>query len=241
MLRALLLALVGSAAFAAVYLLMPWQSAQDLEDAEESVSVAPFDPAPVEFALRPGDSAGETPSPESVLTQIRDVTPTNMTAAPAADEPPARVAPEDGADSSGETRMERLYNPIIVSAGRIKVHGREIRLAGIEAPVFAERCGEGAAAWPCGRMARAALRRFIRGRAVECEIPAGDDTLPDPARCEVGGADIAAWLVEQGWARSSAGAAESYAKIEAAAREEKLGLWGDGRPDAQPEALAAGG
>ena len=104
---------------------------------------------------------------------------------------------------------------------------REIRLAGIRRRTSTRCCGEGAAAWPCGRMARAALRSFIRGRAIECEMPAGADKIPDPASCMVGGDDISEWLVAQGWAKRSGDAFESEEKK---AREAKLGLWGDAPP-----------
>jgi endonuclease YncB( thermonuclease family) len=164
-----------------------------------------------------------------------------MTAAPPVIEPPVRVAAPEPVVEPSPARMERLYNPIVVSADVIKVREREVGLSGIDAPAFEDRCGEGAEAWPCGRMARAALRRLIRGRAIECEIPAGAEEVPDPARCEVAGADISAWLIEQGWARRAAGSDETYAEAETTAREARLGLWGEGRPDTQPEEVAASG
>ena len=144
---------------------------------------------------------------------VRDVTPENMTAGPEVTGPLVRVeeAPEDAPPHVREARMQRLFNPLIVSADMIKVRDREIALAGIDAPSFDARCGEGAAAWPCGRMARAALRRFIRSRAIECEVPAAANDIPDAARCEVAGEDIAEWLVAQGWAKKTA---QSYADAE---------------------------
>jgi endonuclease YncB( thermonuclease family) len=147
-----------------------------------------------------------------------------------------RVAPPPRPPSP--PRVERLYNPVVIAAGKVRAGKRAIGLAGIDAPDFAERCGEGAAAWPCGRMARAALRRFVRGRALECEIPEGASEIPDPARCKVAGQNVSEWLVAQGWARS---AGEAYAAAEDAARELKLGLWGDRRPDAQPAAALIAG
>jgi endonuclease YncB( thermonuclease family) len=143
-------------------------------------------------------------------------------------EPPAKPA---------EARTERLFSPIVVAAGTIRARDRDIHLAGIAAPEFEARCGEEAKAWPCGRMARAALRSFIRGRAIECTIPAGADAIPDPAQCQVGGDDISEWLIAQGWAKRSG---EAFEAAEKKAQDAKLGLWGDGRPDAQPEVAASG-
>jgi endonuclease YncB( thermonuclease family) len=86
-------------------------------------------------------------------------------------------------------------------------------------------------------MARAALRRFVRGRAVECEVPAGAGSIPDPARCHVAGRDVAEWLVEQGWAK---GEGASYAEAQSKARQAGRGLWSERRPGAQPDFAAAG-
>jgi endonuclease YncB( thermonuclease family) len=167
---------------------------------------------------------------------VRDVTPPGVTALPPQAAPPVRVAPPPRPPSP--PRVQRLYSPVIIAAGKIRAGKRAIGLAGVDAPDFAERCGAGAAAWPCGRMARAALRRFVRGRAMECEIPKGATEIPDPARCKVAGQDLSQWLVAQGWARS---AGDAYATAEEAARALKLGLWGERRPDSQPAAALVAG
>jgi endonuclease YncB( thermonuclease family) len=75
-----------------------------------------------------------------------------------------------------------------------------------------------------------ALRSFIRSRAIDCDVPAGADEIPDPARCVVGTEDIAEWLVAQGWAKRNG---DAYEEAEKKASEEKLGLFGSARPDAQ--------
>jgi endonuclease YncB( thermonuclease family) len=252
MIRALTLIVLGTASFAAVYVLVPPREAQtDVPEAAmaplpaasmdtETVSVsaqdattAPEDAmAAVGFELRPG--AGQVMPESDARHAIRDVTPDNMTAAPRVTgtlsriDPPALAPPKE--------RTERLFNPIVVAAGTIKVRNREIHLAGIAAPEFAKSCGKGATAWPCGRLARAALRSFIRGRAIECQIPAGVSKIPDPATCVVGGDDISGWLVAQGWAKRNG---DAFQEAENKARDAKLGLWSEGRPDAQ--AVAARG
>jgi endonuclease YncB( thermonuclease family) len=174
--------------------------------------------------IRPVRPSGEA----AIGRTVRDVTPQAMTSGPAATGPVARIEPPAHEQLTPKPRTERLYNPVVTAAGLIKARGRDFRLAGISAPDFEVRCGEGTAAWPCGRMARAALRRFVRGRAIECIVPAGADEIPNPAECRVaGGEDLAAWLVAQGWARAKGA---TYEALEAKAREEKLGLWGEARP-----------
>ena len=256
MIRALLLVMIGLVTFAAVYATMQPDAADDpysnppvrIADAAEteaepeadalpatSLFEEPLDELALDFSLRPGVDAES----EAEIV-VRDVTPENMTAGPQVTGPLERLeqVPEDAPPHLRDARMQRLFNPLVVSADTIRVRDREIALAGIDAPDFDARCGEGASAWPCGRMARAALRRFIRGRAIECEAPEGAEEIPDAARCEVAGEDIAAWLVAQGWARKTA---QSYADAESAARNARLGLWGDARPDAQAEAVASSG
>jgi endonuclease YncB( thermonuclease family) len=123
--------------------------------------------------------------------------------------------------------MQRLRNPIVASAGVLYADKRKLRLAGIAAPEFEARCGEAAATWPCGRMARAALRRFVHGRAIDCELPPGAEAIPDLADCRVGSQSLSEWLVAEGWA---AGDGSHYAELDAKARAAKLGIWSDARP-----------
>jgi endonuclease YncB( thermonuclease family) len=247
MIRALTLIVVGTASFAAVYVLVPPREAPtDVTEtaappppaapiAEPEISaIAPPDPAAsIGFELRPG--AGQV-IPERGAQAIRDVTPDNMTAAPRTTGTLSRVEPPPPAPSKEGT--QRLFNPIVVAAGTIKVRDREIHLAGVTAPEFEKSCGKDATAWPCGRLARAALRSFIRGRAIECQIPAGANKIPDPATCVVGGDDISEWLVAQGWAKRSG---DAFEEAENKAREAKIGLWSEGRPDAQASTVAARG
>lgn len=234
----MLLALVGVAAFAGVYAVMgeeeaprPLQSLQGESAQEDAASVVPD----IGLALRPGASADEA----AAVRVVRDVTPTSMTAGPKVTGALVRVqAPAPESKPPEQARHERLFNPIVIAAGTLKLRNREIVLAGIEAPAFDARCGEGARAWPCGRLARAALRSFIRRRAIECEVPPGAAEVPASARCSVAGADIAEWLVAQGWAKP---AGDRFAAEARKAREAKLGLWGETRPDLQATEVAAGG
>jgi endonuclease YncB( thermonuclease family) len=116
-----------------------------------------------------------------------------------------------------------LFRPVINAPGVIQIASRSIRLADISTPGAEERCGP--TNWPCGRMARAALRQLIRGRAILCEVPAGADRVPDAATCSIGNRDLAEWSVAQGWATAEN---ERYAEAEKQARAARRGLWGDG-------------
>ena len=252
MIRALLLVMLGAASFAAVYLFAaPNKPASEPKVAELAANTAATDietssinadadaPAdaelsdvapPVLLELRPGVGQPAAADPPRA---VRNVTPDSMTVAPRL---AGAVAQAHPAPASPKAKTERLFNPIVVSAGTIKVREREIHLAGITAPEFGTMCGEGATQWPCGRMARAALQRFIHSRAIECEIPAGADKVPDPAECQVGGDDLAKWLVAQGWAKPSG---DKFADDGKKAEDAKIGLWSPGRPKDQSADVAA--
>lgn len=205
--------------------------------------IAPLQPLPPgpdvgDLRLAPTAEGMAAAAPEPEPRRVRDVTPAGVTAPPRVTGPLTRVAPPPKPSQPTpelEARAERLFNPVVIAAGTIRARGEEIRLAGIDAPEFEARCGEGASAWPCGRMARAALRRFIRGRAIECHVPAGAAKIPDSAACNVAGQGLAEWLVAQGWAK---GVGPVLSDEERKARERKLGLWASARPDGSLAAIA---
>ncbi|MGQ7791153.1 thermonuclease family protein [Faunimonas sp. B44] len=155
--------------------------------------------------------------------EVRNVTPAGVTAPPATKGPLSRVeAPKPAPKAAAAPKPKRYFNPVVEAVGLLTTTDGAIRLAGIEAPSLDLECGEGNAAWPCGRMARTALRQFIRGRAIEC-APADSESGDIPERrCTVGGADIAAWLVEHGWATAKA---DQYGPAGEQARSDGRGLW----------------
>lgn len=175
----------------------------------------------------PAGRASPSAPPEQVDRPVRDVTPPGATQGPPVSGPLTRVpgpfvAPRPREKPAG--RSERLFRPVVTAAGAFRSRQGTVRLDGIAAPEPERRCGTGARAWPCGRMARTALRGFIRGRAIDCEVPPGRTALPESTRCSVGGRDIAAWLVEQGWAEARS---DAYRDAEQAARRARRGLWGE--------------
>lgn len=183
-----------------------------------------------------GDSPSRSPAPERRRPQSgeivprasRDVTPPGVTLGPPVTGPLVRIpGPEKPAPEPAppEPRLERLFRPVVDTAGAIETAAGRLSIADIEAPELESSCGDGAQNWPCGRVARAELRRFIRGRAIECQVPAGAESLPETVRCSVGGDDIGEWLVRHGWARPAGG---TYANAAKEAQTERRGLWGDG-------------
>jgi endonuclease YncB( thermonuclease family) len=165
--------------------------------------------------------AGETVPPPG-----RDVTPLGFTRGPPVTGALTRLPRLDAPRPrrKPEAQTERLFRPIVESAGLIRAGPGTLRLAGIDALAADATCGDGEAEWPCGRMARSQLSRFLRGRAIECEVPRGADSVPDEARCRVAGDDIAEWLVRRGWARPTGPA---YREVAAEAEADGRGMWGE--------------
>lgn len=249
LLRAVVLALLGSVSVAVIYVMSgpdappPASSTPSQSLAESQAAPQPAGrvaASPLELGdLRP--AVGAAAPVELADRHVRDVTPSDMTAGPLVTGSLVRIAPPPKPAPPAEPeaeplRSERLPRPVISAAGLVVAGKREIRLAGIQAPGPEQTCGDSASAWPCGRMARAAMRRFVRGRALECEVPAGADAIPDPARCLVAGVDLSEWLVAQGWASANG---PRYGAQESAARDSKRGLWATSRPGARPDRTAA--
>lgn len=148
---------------------------------------------------------------------------------PVTAEPLARVearAPLSQPVAKAEPELQVLRHPTALSAGTIQFENGILQLDGIE-PQSAERqCGEGEKTWPCGMVARTAFRSYLRARALRCMVPAGQWQGTITARCSLGDADPAQWLAENGWAEASANS--PLTDSVAAAREKKLGFYGDG-------------
>jgi micrococcal nuclease len=100
---------------------------------------------------------------------------------------------------------------------------RKLRLLGIDAP---EICQDG------GMAARDALARRVLQQVVRIE-ERGDDTYGRGlARIELEGEDLNAWLVLRGLAWSYGGGRKGYARLQARAEKERLGVFAQPRAEA---------
>ncbi len=166
------------------------------------------------------------PGAAQPVTSASELRPSKLAAAPAVSVPPEATPPQ-------------LSRRAVFSAtGLVETGSKSIQLIGVGATAVDTQCGSGPEVWPCGRMARAALQRFVRGRAVECRRPESDALADDLAVCSVGGKDIGKWLVSQGWARAEG---PDYADVEKTARDENRGLWSPVRPGLAPEPVFEAG
>jgi len=160
------------------------------------------------------------------------VTPTENAAKPAAaaGKPSEQVAALNDKDKTGalapkDTATKVYFRVKVRDGGTLQAGKVVIRLSGIAAREADATCKDThGKSWPCGAAAKAALTRLIHSRAVTCTLPKGGEHNIFDANCSVGGTDLSAWLVRQGWATPK-GSEAALVKAAEAAKSEKLGLW----------------
>lgn len=107
----------------------------------------------------------------------------------------------------------------------IRIGDTRIRLWGIDAPELRQTCARRGSQYQCGIEARDALAKYVEGWEVVCE-PRGKSWDRIVAVCKIGGVDIAAWMVWQGWAvdwKDYSGSVYSMEQYSAA--EADRGIW----------------
>jgi endonuclease YncB( thermonuclease family) len=113
----------------------------------------------------------------------------------------------------------------VVDADTIRVAGRRIRLAGIDAPESRQTCQRDGVTWACGRDVAMGLRLRLDGNTVRCR-PEGRDRYDRVlAHCRVGDDDIGGWLVSEGMAVAYTDYSWRYLPEEWIARWKGRGLW----------------
>ena len=113
----------------------------------------------------------------------------------------------------------------VVDGDTIKILGTRIRLFGIDAPEGGQTCTVQGKATPCGRRAAFALAGKIGRQVVECRPKDEDRYGRVVAVCSVGGEDVNAWMVAQGWALAYLDYSHDYVGQERSASKAKLGMW----------------
>lgn len=113
----------------------------------------------------------------------------------------------------------------IIDGDTLEVRGTRIRLHGIDAPESAQRCRSQGQVWSCGREATRALARHIGSHPVVCKERDRDRYGRVVAVCRVGGEDVNAWMVSEGWAFAYRQYSRSYLAEEMAAKAAKRGIW----------------
>ena len=82
----------------------------------------------------------------------------------------------------------------VIDGDTIEVHGRRIRLHGIDAPESRHLCRLDGKPWQCGKDAANALADKIARRPVTCENLGRDRYKRIIGRCTVGGEYLGEWI-----------------------------------------------
>ena len=120
----------------------------------------------------------------------------------------------------------------VIDGDSLKVRGEEVRLQGIDAMEFAQKCGgETGESWSCGKRAYEELKRLTRGKMVRCDIQEKDKYGRWIGVCVVkegeGKQDLAQEMVLRGFAVALPWFTERYVRDEGRARSAGVGIWGD--------------
>jgi endonuclease YncB( thermonuclease family) len=108
-----------------------------------------------------------------------------------------------------------------IDGDSVRLGGQEIRLKGIDAPEYMQICTVSGRDFPCGREARAHLRRLLVSGLATCVGGERDRYGRLLAVCRVRGIDVNAAMVRDGHAVAFG----SYTEEEADAKAAYRGLW----------------
>ena len=110
--------------------------------------------------------------------------------------------------------------------GTLRIRGKTIHLYGILIPPTDETCQFFVRPPECGSRAALALEFKIGTSFVACDV-LGKGRYPSLiATCYVGDVDLAAYLLERGWAAALPEAPPLYGVLEKVARSRGIGMWG---------------
>jgi endonuclease YncB( thermonuclease family) len=138
----------------------------------------------------------------------------------------AALEKKDETAAKPKPKTKLYYRVIVRDGGTIEAAGILITLRGILARDADAQCKDDSGKpWPCGARARGELTQLIHGRAVSCDLPASGERKSFTARCAVGGADLSAWMVSQGWAKPKEPAEPALDDAAADARKKHMGIW----------------
>jgi endonuclease YncB( thermonuclease family) len=117
-------------------------------------------------------------------------------------------------------------NARVIDGDTISINGERIRLHGIDAPEMGQSCNGGLfGQWRCGAKAATMLEKIIGGRRVTCERKDTDRYGRMVGVCRIAELDVGAEMVRRGMAWAFVRYSTDYVALEAAAREQRLGIW----------------
>ena len=126
-----------------------------------------------------------------------------------------------------EIRAGREEPVHVLDGDSLRVGGREVRLAGIDAPEYRQTCLNAAGkTWSCGKEARTALEKLVKGGKLSCSKEAEDRYGRALAHCRAGAHDLGRELARLGWALGARDERfEEPVREMAEAKAARRGIW----------------
>ena len=122
------------------------------------------------------------------------------------------------ADVTGKSR--------VIDGDTIWIGDTKIRLHGIDAPEMKQTCRTSKGKEQlCGRLAKQALEKLVRGQDVTCKGDKRDRYKRLIAVCYVGPFNINEQMVTEGWALAYRKYSKDYVRAEARAKSRREGMW----------------
>ncbi|MBY5409884.1 thermonuclease family protein [Rhizobium leguminosarum] len=191
-----------------------------------------------ETATAPADAAPEAGEPAAMSDDRAEmIARSTAPAAPSGSGPGDGVAPQPAdvpqqaetaggqAASPATKKPMELARPAVENAGILSFGERRLQLAGIVPTQVDRICGPAGRQWPCGMMAKTALRLLLRNRSVNCDLETVEWKETVTTACRLGAEDLGAWLAENGWAEAAVGS--PLTSVADKARQAGKGLYGD--------------
>lgn len=136
------------------------------------------------------------------------------------------AAPQAAAGKRGQG-MQTLTGPAIAMDGdTIMMSLTRIRITGMDAFERGQTCTmPGGAVLDCGAAAAEAMAALVQDRTVTCDLSGRLSYGRPLAHCTVAGRDLAAAMVEQGWAVVDPRFEQTHVPLMEAARRNRRGAW----------------
>lgn len=127
---------------------------------------------------------------------------------------------------SGADLVELGGPAVVIDGDSMTVGSTEIRLEGIDAPEWNQKCWRGDERWDCGRASTDALKAMVVNSAgVRCVSRWTDRYGRRLATCKAGAVILNERMVRDGWALAYRYYSGAYIDAEHEARREQNGIW----------------
>ena len=137
-------------------------------------------------------------------------------------------------DVKSEEIKEISGNAQIIDGDTIKINSKKIRLHGIDAPEFKQKCKKPYLTiifftftkdYPCGKISTQKLQNKINNKVITCKILDVDRYKRFIGECYKRNLNLNSWLVSNGYAVAYRKYSKKYISNEINAKNEKKGLW----------------